>query len=212
MKKMLCYMLSSVFLLAILNSCGDDDEPPPPPTLADLAGNYTGDSDLDLNVQLTPAVAVTSDKATDGATIEFKDADTDNLVITVTDAQLKVAGGTAVPVNGVFTFSIDNLSRANATDDIAFDIGTRGSVDITVGVATSASGITFSLTNSSLTNVNATAATASGITLTADVTIPQAAGVTALIQSFNPSAPVARSTAEVEITLVVESITENTTP
>ena len=40
MKNMLCYMLSSVFLLAILNSCGDDDDdkpaPPPAPTLADL--------------------------------------------------------------------------------------------------------------------------------------------------------------------------------
>ena len=44
MKKMLCYMLSSIFLLAILSSCeSKEDEAPPPPTLSDLEGFYIGE-------------------------------------------------------------------------------------------------------------------------------------------------------------------------
>ena len=169
MKKMLCYMLSSVFLLAILNSCGDDakaivEDVIGEPTLAELAGTFTADSDLDLNVKLTTGdIAVTSDKKTDGAAGEFKDETTDNLVITVTDAQLKVAGGTAVDVDGVFTFTIDELSY---TDDLEteFEIDDTGSVDITVGAATSA-------TTLALTSVAATEASTDGIKLTADATL-----------------------------------------
>ena len=73
MKKILCYMISSVFLLAVLNSCSSDDGGGKggdlfgglndlgnqlgdlandlglnAPTLADLEGNYKGNSDLDL--------------------------------------------------------------------------------------------------------------------------------------------------------------------
>ena len=43
-------------------------------------------------------------------------------------------------VDGVFTFTVDNLTQENATGDIAFDIGETGSVDITV-----ASGSTYYL-------------------------------------------------------------------
>ena len=58
MKKMLSYILSSVFLLAILSACESSDDTAdkrPMPTFADLAGTFTGDSRLDLNFPLTPA-------------------------------------------------------------------------------------------------------------------------------------------------------------
>ena len=174
--------------------------PPPPPTLADLEGTYTGDSDLDLNFLLTPPVPVSSDELTDGAFVVFKDVATENLVITLTSAQLSIAGQTAVDVGGVFTFTIDNLAWENDViyDEIVFDIGDTGSVDLTVG---SVSSITLSLTS-----VATTEATESGITLsgTANLTEAQA---NEILGDFGAGVSAPSGGVDVEISLAVENIT-----
>ena len=197
MKKMLCYMLSSVFLLAILNSCGDDDDKPAAPaapTLADLAGDYTGDSELSIIVGLATPVSVTSPEADDGATVVFKNDDDDNLEITVTDAQLKVTGGTAVDVDGEFTFTVDRLTRENE-DPIAFDIDDTGSVDITVGSGATA----VSIDGLALTDVDATKEAQDEIVLTAKATLTKVQA-DALIGAFVATSPPA-APAGVDVTI-----------
>ena len=214
MKKMLCYMLSSIFLLAILSSC--DVEESEPPKLSDLAGTYTGDSKLNLNFLLTPAVAFNSVRLTDGAVVEFKDATADNLVITVRSAQLSTRTGEEVPVNGEFTFTISDLSTEEEDlgifgdlfgpldiSNFMFSIGGEGSASITAGsgaTATSVEGL-------SLTDVVAEEATGGEVTLSANATIPQAAATT-LIQAFSPAAAVPTEDVVVEIELSVEGISD----
>ena len=212
MKKMLCYMLSSVFLLAILSSCdiASEDEQP---RLSDLAGTYTGNSKLGINFQLNPAVAVNSNRLSDGAVVEFKDETADNLVITVRAAQLSIASGTAVSVGGVFTFTISDLSSEDLgifddifgvnISEIMFSIGGEGSASITAGSGATATSIDDLI----LTDVVATEATGGAVTLRANATIPQA-GATTLIAAFDPSADAATEDVVVEIELSVERITD----
>ena len=206
MKKMLCYMLSSVFLLAILNSCGDDDDdkpaPPPAPTLADLEGDYTGDSKLDLEVKLTPTVKVNSEEVADGAKVVFKNDDEDNLEIRVTNAQLKVTGGTAVAVGGVFTFTVGDLTQANATDPIGFEVGDTGSVDITVGSGATA----VSINDLALSEVDASEEAQDEIELTAEASLT-AAQATGVITAFTSTAPIPAITTPVDVTITL-AVTE----
>ena len=205
MKKMLYYILSSFFLLTILNSCESSDDTAdtgPVVTFADLAGTFTGDSDVDFNFLLTPALAVNSAKANDGASVEFKDTGTNNLVITLADVQLSTASGTAVNVGVVFTFSIDGLLRKDDEEDgeIVYAIGEDGgTVAITAG---SVEPITVGLTD-----VVASIETQSGVSLTADATIPKAVA-TSLIKAFDDTQGTVSEDVEVEITLVVSNITD----
>ena len=213
MKKMLCYMLSSVFLLAILSSCVVEEGEPP--RLSDLAGTYTGNSKLDINFQLNPALAVNSNRLTDGAVVEFKDETADNLVITVRAAQLSTRTGEEVPVNGEFTFTISDLSSEEEDlgifddifdvdiSEIMFSIGGEGSASITAGSGATATSIDDLI----LTDVVATEATGSAVTLRANATIPQA-GATTLIAAFDPSADAATEDVVVEIELSVERISD----
>ena len=214
MKKMLCYMLSSIFLLAILSSC--DIEESEPPRLSDLEGRYTGNSKLKLNFLHTPPVSVNSVRLTDGAVVEFKDETTDNLVITVRGAQLSTRTGDAVPVNGEFTFTISDLSSEEVdlgifgglfdTVDISgimFSIGATGSASITAGSGATATSVDDLI----LTDVEATESTGGDVTLSANATIPQAAATT-LIQSFDPDASAPAKEVVVEVELSVERITD----
>ena len=200
MKKILCYMLRSIFLLAILSACERDD--PPAPTFADLEGEYTGDSDLALNFLLTPAIPITSDKTTDGAQViiaEGGEGLNNLLLITLTGAQLSIKGKTPVAVDGGFLFTVDNLAREN--DEIVFDIGDEGIGSI---IERKLLGETIIALN--LTDVQATKATAGGIALRANATIPRA-NATAFIAVFDSSAPEATETVDVTITLSVDNIT-----
>ena len=111
--------------------------------------------------------------------VEFKDTGTNNLVITLADVQLSTAGGTAVNVGVVFTFSIDGLLRKDDEEDgeIVYAIGEDGgTVAITAG---SVEPITVGLTD-----VVASIETQSGVSLTADATIPKAVA-TSLIKAFD---------------------------
>ena len=157
MKKMLCYMLSSIFLLAILSACESSDdtlETRPMPTLADLAGKFAGNSRLNLTfVSPTNPLPVTSGKKADGASVEYKNQETDNLVITLTDARLSAEGGLPVSVGGEFTFTISDLLRhLDAVDgEIGYKIGNEGSASITVG---SGAAIDLTLTEVSVSDRN----------------------------------------------------------
>ena len=204
MKKMLSYILSSVFLLAILSACESSDDTAdtgPIVTLADLAGTFTGDSKLDLNFLLTTPVAVRSDKATDGASVKYKETETDNLEITLTDAQLSTASGTAVSVGLVFTFTIDGLLRKNDEEEgeIVYNIGDDGgTVEITAGSVS---------TTVDLTDVVTSIEEQSGVSLTAKASLTQA-DATSLIAAFDPSATAPTAAVVVEITLAVTRITD----
>ena len=180
----------------------------PMPTLANLAGMFTGDSDLDLEVKLTGGPrTIPSDKETDGAAVEFKNQAADNLVITVTDAQLSIPIPSLLPVDvdGVFTFTVDNLTQANATADIAFEVGKTGSIDLTVGAGSTITGLALK----EVAVVTGTTATESEVTLTAtaNLTGPQ---TTALVRAFNPLEDEVTSATDVEFTLAVSNITDRT--
>ena len=188
----------SVGITLVLSSIavGELPDPPADPTLADLAGDYTGDSNLGLRVP--PAIGVVSSGTDDGADLVFKDAGADNLVITLTNNRLAIEGNSTVGVDGVFTFTIDNLIIEN--NDIEFDIGTTGSVDLTVGSGTPITGL-------ALTEVNATIAGASVITLTATVTLTEVQANN-ILGGFNAGVIVSGGK-EANISLTVDNIAED---
>ena len=206
MKKMLYYIFSTFFLLAIMNSCevevsGDNNDnrtPATPPTLAGLAEKVlVGDSKLDFTINLTPAIPVTSEKVEGGGVVDFKDEEERNLTIVLRDSQLKIAGGTAVTGGGLYTFTISNV-RASEEENgpITFDIAETGSAGFTVD------GSSYS---ARLTNIVATEATADGITLSATTNLSQfqvRGIVTSLVPTNPPTVPA--EGVDVEITLSVD--------
>ena len=208
MKKMLCYMISSVFLLVILNSCESEseEEAVAPPTLSELAGNFTGDSDLDFTIPGTNSpIEITSAKEFDGAAVVFTNAAENNLQITLEEAQLSIVGRPTVNVGGVFTFTIDNLRktlRESGPTTNGFDVDSVGSVVLTVGGL----GINLALRVAVATG---TTATAGGVRLTTTANLT-AAEATTLVQSFNSSARPETAPVDVEILLSVDNITDRT--
>ena len=206
MKNILCYMLSSVFLLAILSSCEVEDNEP---RLSDLAGNtYIGNSELDLNIG-KDRLPATSDEKSDGAIIEYIDAATDNLIITLTDAQVTlILAPSPVDVDAVFTLTVDSL-KENEEDDgaIRFVLANTGSLDLTVGKGSGA----LSIENLVLRDVNATRATDEGIELTGTVNLT-GGQPDALLNNLNPDASSISQNFDVEITLRVSSIAEGELP
>ena len=211
MKKMLYYIFSTFFLLTILNSCGVEDAVEAIVTdvgdalfLSSLEGDYTGDSDLDLSVLLTPAVPVTSELETDGAAVEFKNETTNNLVITLEDAQLSIAGQTAVDFDGVFTFTASSFTQANTSDPVGFTVAETGSADITVGPGPAITGLDLT----GIAPVTGSTPTDNGVSLTATVNLTKVAA-NALITAFGATGiTVPDDGVDVTVTLAVTRITD----